>query len=57
VRTFERRVEELRSHRHRVLENTMTELESAEQRHRHIADQAMSPREHIEKLAHGLDEP
>ena len=50
---LERRVEELRSHRHRVLENAMRELESAEQQHRHIADQAMRLREHIEKLAHG----
>jgi len=50
---LERRVEELRSHRHRVLENAMRELESAEQQHRHIADQAVRLREHIEKLAHG----
>jgi hypothetical protein len=50
---LERRIEELRSHRHRVLENAMRELESAEQQHRHIADQAMRLREHIEKLAHG----
>jgi chromosome segregation ATPase len=50
---LERRVEELKSGRHRVLENAMRELESAEQQHRHIADQAMRLREHIEKLAHG----
>jgi hypothetical protein len=50
---LERRVEELRSHRHQALEIAMRELESAEQQHRHIADQAMRLREHIEKLVHG----
>ena len=50
---LERRVEELRSHRHRVLEDATRELESAEQQHRHIADKAMRLREHIENLAHG----
>jgi len=49
---LERRVEELRSRRHQLLETAIRELESAEQQHRHIADQAMRLREHIEKLAH-----
>jgi hypothetical protein len=49
---LEHHVEELRSCRHQVLENAMRELESAEQQHRHITDQAMRLREHIEKLAH-----
>jgi len=49
---LECRVEELRSRRHQVLENAIGELESAEQQHRYIADQAMRLREHIEKLAH-----
>jgi len=49
---LERRVEELRSRRHQLLETAIRELESAEQQHRHIADQAMRLHEHIEKLAH-----
>ena len=49
---LERRVEELRSRRHQLLETAIRELESAEQQHRHIADQAMRLRKHIEKLAH-----
>jgi chromosome segregation ATPase len=49
----DQQLEQLRAHRHETLENAIRELESAEQEHRHIADQAMSLREHIEKLSHG----
>jgi hypothetical protein len=46
-------LELLRAHRHQALENALAELETAEQKHRHVADQAMRLREHIEKLSHG----
>lgn len=36
-----------------TLENAISKLESGEQEHRHIADQVMRLREHIEKLSHG----
>ncbi len=49
----DQQLERLRAHRHETLENAIRELESAEQEHRHIADQAMRLREHIEKLSHG----
>lgn len=52
-REIDQQLEQLRSHRHQALENAIRELESAEQQHRHIADQAMRLREHIEKLSHG----
>jgi hypothetical protein len=50
---IERQIEQSRAHRHDALENAIRELESAEQEHRHVADQAMRLREHIEKLSHG----
>jgi hypothetical protein len=50
---IDRQLERLRAHRHETLENATRELEFAEQEHRHIADQAMRLREHIEKLLHG----
>jgi len=49
----DQQLEQLRAHRHETLENAIRELESAAQEHRHIADQAMRLREHIEKLSHG----
>ena len=49
----DQQLEQLQAHRHETLENAIRELESAEQEHRHIADQAMRLREHIEKLSHG----
>jgi hypothetical protein len=50
---IDQQLERLRAHRHETLENAIRELESAEQEHRHVADQAMRLREHIEKLSHG----
>jgi chromosome segregation ATPase len=50
---IDQQIEQSRSHRHDALENAVRELESAEQEHRHVADQAMRLREHIEKLSHG----
>lgn len=50
---IDQQIEQSKSHRHEALENAIKELESAEQQHRHIADQAMRLREHIEKLSHG----
>jgi hypothetical protein len=50
---IDRQVEQLSAHRHETLENAIRELDSAEHEHRHIADQAMRLREHIEKLSHG----
>jgi DNA repair exonuclease SbcCD ATPase subunit len=50
---IDQQLEQLRAHRHETLENAIRELGSAEQEHRHIADQAMRLREHIEKLSHG----
>lgn len=50
---IDQRIEQSRLHRHEPLENAIKELESAEQEHRHVADQAMRLREHIEKLSHG----
>ncbi len=52
-REIVQQIEHSRSHRHEALENAIREHESAEQEHRHIADQAMRLREHIEKLSHG----
>jgi hypothetical protein len=52
-REIDQQIEQSRSHRHQALENAIRELESAEQEHRHVADQAMRLREHIEKLSHG----
>ena len=52
-REIDQQIEQSRSHRRDALENAIRELESAEQEHRHIADQAMRLREHIEKLSHG----
>jgi hypothetical protein len=52
-REIDQQIEHSRSHRHEALENAIREHESAEQEHRHIADQAMRLREHIEKLSHG----
>jgi chromosome segregation ATPase len=52
-REIDQQIEHSRSHRQEALENAIAELESAEQEHRHIADQAMRLREHIEKLSHG----
>jgi DNA repair exonuclease SbcCD ATPase subunit len=52
-REIDQQIEDSRSHRHEALENAIREFESAEQEHRHIADQAMRLREHIEKLSHG----
>jgi chromosome segregation ATPase len=52
-REIDQQVEQSRSHRRDALEHAVRELESAEQEHRHIADQAMRLREHIEKLSHG----
>jgi hypothetical protein len=49
----DQQLKQLKAHRHETLENAIRELESAEQEHRHIADQAMILREHIEKLSHG----
>ena len=50
---IDQQLERLRAHRHETLENAIRELDSAEQEHRHVADQAMRLREHIEKLSHG----
>ena len=50
---IDHQIEQSRSHRHDALENAIKELESAEHQHRHVADQAMRLREHIEKLSHG----
>jgi organic radical activating enzyme len=50
---IDQQIEQSKSHRHEALENAIKELESAEQQHRHIADQAMRLREHIERLSHG----
>jgi chromosome segregation ATPase len=50
---IDQQIEQSRSHRRDALENAIRELESAEQEHRHVADQAMRLREHIEKLSHG----
>ncbi len=50
---IDQQIEQSRSHRHDTLENALRELESAEQEHRHFADQAMRLREHIERLSHG----
>jgi len=52
-REIDHQIEQSRSHRHDALENAIKELESAEHQHRHVADQAMRLREHIEKLSHG----
>jgi uncharacterized protein (DUF3084 family) len=52
-REIDQQIEQSRSHRRDALENAIRELESAEQEHRHVADQAMRLREHIEKLSHG----
>ena len=52
-REIDQQIEQSRSRRHQALENAIRELEFAEQEHRHVADQAMRLREHIEKLAHG----
>jgi len=49
----EQRLEELRSQRHQTLEHAMRKLESAEQRRRHIVQEAMLLRMHIERLVHG----
>src|SRR5215831_10605671 len=49
----EQRLEELRSRRHQALDHAMRKLESAEQRRRHIVQEAMLLRVHIEKLVHG----
>ncbi len=49
---IEQRIEQRKSHRHEVLENAVRELESSEQQHRQVADQAMRLREHIEKISH-----
>ena len=53
LREGDRRIEQSRSRRHQALENAIRELEFATQEHRHVGDQAMRLREHIEKLAHG----
>jgi DNA repair exonuclease SbcCD ATPase subunit len=50
---IDHQIEQSRTHRHDALGNASRELESAEQEHRHVADQAMRLREHIEKLSHG----
>ena len=52
-REIDQQIEQSRSRRHQALENAIRELEFAEQEHRHVADQAMRLREHIEKLSHG----
>jgi len=52
-REIDHQIEQSRSHRHDALENAIKELETAEHQHRHVADQAMRLREHIEKLSHG----
>ncbi len=52
-REIDRQIEHLRTHRHETLENAIRELDSAEQKHRRIADEAMRLREHIETLSHG----
>ena len=49
----EQRLEELRSRRHQAFDHAMRKLESAEQRRRHIVQEAMLLRVHIEKLVHG----
>ncbi len=51
-REIDRQIELSSSHRHEAVENAARELESAEQARRHIVDQAMRLREHIEKLSH-----
>lgn len=48
-REIDQQIEQSRS----TLENAIRELESGEQEHRHIADQATRLREHIERLSHG----
>jgi len=52
-REIDQQIEQSRSRRHEALENAIRELEFAEQEHRHVADQAMRLREHIERLSHG----
>ncbi len=49
---IEQRIEQQKSRRHQALENAVRELQSAEQQHRRVADQAMRLREHIEKISH-----
>jgi hypothetical protein len=49
---LEQRIEQRKSRRHQALENAVRELESAEQQHRQVADQAMRLRKHIEKISH-----
>jgi len=48
-REIDKQIEQSRS----PLESAIRELESGEQEHRHIADQATRLREHIERLSHG----
>lgn len=48
-REIDQRIEQSRP----TLENALRELESGEQEHRRIADQATRLREHIERLSHG----
>jgi DNA repair exonuclease SbcCD ATPase subunit len=52
-REIDQQIEQSRLHRHDAVEKIIRELESVEQEHRHVADQAMRLREHIEKLSHG----